>query len=216
MNKFRAFTIAELLIVIAMIGVIAALTLSEITGDATSSEYVAKFKKMEASVQNALNLAKIKYGNDISVWGDSSTVAKRIFETLNWESSCGLAVNSMCFSKSDIRAISGSETIDGIGNSDTAYKVVLKDNVSIAFEMVTDSDTGQFQELKVYTDLDGPQKGFNTMGQDIFILNVNESGMIVYDTIDSDTEETCRTLPANGDKCSALVHKNGNNKYIDG
>ena len=173
MNKLKAFTLAEMLVVMGMIGVIAALTIPNLNGDALSTEYVAKFKKTEAAVQNALGLVKIKYGDDVPSWGDSTAVAQKIYNNLNWSESCGLAVDNMCFSKSDISAISGSTTMDGIGNSDTAFKIVLKDNVSLAFDIETDEDTGAYEGFKIYADLDGPKKGYNAMGQDIFMFKTN-------------------------------------------
>lgn len=215
MNKLKAFTLAEMLVVMGMIGVIAALTIPNLNEDALSTEYVAKFKKTEAAVQNALGLVKIKYGDDVSSWGDSTAVAQKIYNNLNWSESCGLAVDNMCFSKSDISAISGSTTMDGIGKSETAFKIVLKDNVSLAFDVETDETTGAYNGLKIYADLDGSKKGYNTMGQDIFIFKINDSGMISYDAIDANTVSTCRSTPSDGDKCSAWVHRTGNNDYIN-
>ena len=43
MNKLKAFTLAEMLVVMGMIGVIAALTIPNLNGDALSTEYVASF-----------------------------------------------------------------------------------------------------------------------------------------------------------------------------
>lgn len=211
MKKSRAFTLAEVLVVIGMIGVIAALTIPNLQSDTLTQEYLTRYKKTEASLQNALSLARIKYGDNPAAWGDISSKAKKIYQYLNWSSSCGLDENGLCFSTSNVLAISGSQKISAIGKDKEAYKITLNDNSSMAFKyVVNENATTNFY---VFVDLDGPNSGYNTLGQDIFGFEISSEGKLDF-TNTANIVSNCRAL-SNYTDCSTWIHKTGNNEYLN-
>lgn len=63
----QGFTLAELLITLGIIGIIAALTLPAIIGHYKKQEIASKLKKFSSTIQNAFTMASAQYG-DMSNW----------------------------------------------------------------------------------------------------------------------------------------------------
>lgn len=166
--KKNAFTLAEVLIVIAIIGVVATVTLPNLSNNTSDAENVAKVKKTVATLQTAVDMAREKYGEDLSTWivGDTTVAAKatkfgtRISQYLSVSKICGLNTNQGCFSSSDVSMISGTGASTSIDKNGTRYKLILNDGTSVAIDSTR----------KVYVDVDGPNKGYNTYGRDIFVV----------------------------------------------
>ena len=62
MNKFLAFTLAETLVVMEIIGVVAALTIPNLNQSTGDREKVAKVKKIYANLNDAFGRATAVYG----------------------------------------------------------------------------------------------------------------------------------------------------------
>ena len=174
--KKNAFTLAEVLIVMAIIGVVATVTLPNLSNNTSDIENVAKVKKTVATLQTAFDMAKEKYGEDLSTWiADDTTAAdqatrfgSRISQYLSVSRSCGVNANQGCFSSSNISGISGNSSVSSIDKSGTLYKLVLNDGTSIAIGSAR----------SVYVDVDGPNKGYNTFGRDIFLIPFTTDGNV--------------------------------------
>ena len=62
MRKFLAFTLAETLIVMGIIGIVSALTLPNLNSSTGEKEKVAKVKKIYSNLNDALGRAVAVYG----------------------------------------------------------------------------------------------------------------------------------------------------------
>ncbi|MBR2526233.1 type II secretion system protein [bacterium] len=62
MKKFIAFTLAETLIVMGVIGIVSALTLPNLNSSTGDKERVAKVKKIYQNLNDALGRAEAVYG----------------------------------------------------------------------------------------------------------------------------------------------------------
>ena len=86
MRKFIAFTLAETLIVMGIIGVVAALTLPNLNSTTGEKEKVAKVKKIYSNLADAFGRAEAVYGpfNEwfINDGNNSDNARKRAFERL--------------------------------------------------------------------------------------------------------------------------------------
>ncbi len=208
----KAFTLAEILMVMATIGIVAALTLPNLKSTTSDREYVSGLKKNVSTLQNALNFAKDKYGSDFAAWtvndatesAQGERIGKRLTEFLIVDVTCGLEINENCFSKSNFFTVNGSTktTYDKDANT---YKIQLNDKTSLGFK---GKDT-------IIMDLDGPKNGFNTIGQDIFIVKINDDGDITYTPL-HDIPETivssCRE--GNAFDCASWVLNFDNTDYV--
>ncbi|MBQ3310490.1 type II secretion system protein [bacterium] len=210
MKNLKAFTLAELLIVIGIIGVVAALTIPSVRLNASDIESISRFQKSESVIQSAIDMAKAKYGNQISQWGDTSKIATRIAKNLSVEETCGLEKSAVCFSQESVKAISGNNTLSAIGNNENYYKLLLENDVSVGFYSNSTN-----KNLEIYLDLNGPKKGANTMGKDIFIMKTDSNGVITFSDISKVNVKACRETPSSGEKCSDWIHVTGNNEYVN-
>ncbi|MBR2526059.1 type II secretion system protein [bacterium] len=213
MKFLKAFTLAETLMVIGLIGVVAALTLPNLSSRTNDKEYVAALQKTVANLQKSLDLAKDKYG-DFSSWTLSAQndteraqiVGDRLSDYLIPMKVCGTSKG--CFSSSAAKAIAGNDrtSYDSVSNT---YKYILKDGTSMAFA-VTNNDS-----RTVYVDLDGPNKGYNTNGRDLFKLHIDESGNVqvgIPHEQAATAADKCRD--GSDEACAFWVTEFDNNDYV--
>ena len=76
--KKVAFTLAEVLITLAIIGVVAALTLPSIITDYQKKVTIKKLKTTYNILNNAIEMAKTEYGTDVNSWDMPDTDNKQI------------------------------------------------------------------------------------------------------------------------------------------
>ena len=99
MKKNKAFTLAETLIVIGIIGVVAALTLPNLNHATGDKETVTKVKKIYSALTDAVDRAQAVYGdfdswfNELDCGGDdtatcSERFAKRVTEFMKINKNC--------------------------------------------------------------------------------------------------------------------------------
>lgn len=174
-NKFKAFTMAEVLMVLGIIGVVAAITIPNLKDSADEQVYVAKAGKVYSEMETAFSRASMKYGN-VNDWSNiadntigtaiGSKMAKYLDGTV-----CGVGANTKCW-KNDSSSINAANT--AIVNA--AYKIALKDGATIAF--FNNVAVANFSYLQVLLDLDGSGKGADTLGIDQFYMYILSNSTI--------------------------------------
>ena len=178
-NKNLGFTLAEVLIVIGIIGVVAALTLPNLNHATGDKERVTKVKKIYSSLTEAFDRAQAIYGDADTWFNDfgqgtsaqeyTNRFAKRITEFMKISKDCGTTPNAGCFSQSPDKYLNGNpgEILDSANyGPSTSYKVITSDNMSLLFN---------YYGRNIVVDIDGPNKGENTYGKDIFLFVYNPS-----------------------------------------
>ena len=194
-KKLFAFTLAETLIVMGVIGIVAALTLPNLNSSTGNKEKVAKLQKIYSNLNDAVGRATAVYG-PIDTWCTGLTDAncqkrhfERITEFMKYSKSCTI---SSCLGRFDTN---GDATSDG---QETQYGVVLADGATIGF--------GNSQNIHV--DLDGLNKGANKHGVDYFVLRYNSDRGVYYNTVKSGSPDS-HTY-----RSTAWVLENGNMDYL--
>ena len=197
--KKSAFTLAETLIVMGIIGVVAALTLPNLNSSTGDKEKVTKVKKIYSNLNDAMGRAIAVYGpysdwilGDPNYDEDILRIAGRLMEFMKFSKDCGTnnSGNSSCFSGSNI----------GIGLN---YSFITSEGTGVAI-----ATNG------IYVDIDGPNKGTNTPSKDIFAFNINnESGEITpYGDISMSTL-SCGCFTNKSFECTAWVVNMDNMDY---
>ncbi len=178
----RAFTLAETLIVIGIIGVVAALTLPNLNHATGDKEKVTKVKKIYSSLTDAFDRAQVVYGNADTWFKDLTThaeknerFAKRIIEFMKVSKDCGS--NEGCFSSAPLLNFDGEVWFENYLEAlqfEDDYMVMLADGVSISFHAAPNT------LLSIKADIDGPNKGKNQEGNDIFhfTIGLNENSLV--------------------------------------
>jgi len=207
-KKLTAFTLAETLIVMGIIGIVATLTIPSLTNSTNSKDTVAKVKKAHANLEDAFGRMIGSYG-EFDEWTDTLTsnlVANRLFGSMKLTKTCGTtAPNDSCFK-------SGSNVYDSSGANTTTnfYQVIQADGISTGV-MVSNATctyksndtagavTQDLQEIcgTVTVDIDGPSKGKNKHGQDMFTFYLTKRG--IY-PVGSDNDARFK----NADECTKL------------
>ena len=174
-KKNLAFTLAEVHIVIGIIGVDAALTLPNLNHATGDKERVTKVNKIYSTLTEALDRAQVIYGDYDTWFGDLSTLqekserfAKRVTEFMKISKDCGYAGQG-CFSSDTGKTLDSSYT-QGIGPMpDSGYRLITSDNMSLIFKGINSYIT---------VDIDGPNKGENTFGKDLFNFYINDDNIL--------------------------------------
>ena len=165
LKKFGAFTLAEVLITLGVIGIVAAMTLPVLTEKLDERQNISMLKKFYSEFANATNLLRYDYGDPES-WGlvnnnqDSSANLIQMYKSrLNMTKICGEGDIS-CFNF-PVYKYDGTTKITSSEYSSWALKsFVLNNGVTVFF------------------DVNGKNKP-NRLGVDVFAWAVNGKGKIV-------------------------------------
>ena len=172
-RKAFAFTLAETLIVMGIIGVVAALTIPNLNSSTADKEKVAKVKKIYSNLNDALGRAQVVYG-PVEEWKqlDSTAVAQtarfgeRLTEFMKVSKNCKMEVNKGCLSSAKVKSIGAVEDKNYDGDN-SVYKFITADGTSIYF-----TSNGAF------VDIDGPIKGSTQYGKDIFLFQLADNDFV--------------------------------------
>ena len=163
-RKALAFTLAETLIVMGIIGVVAALTIPNLNKSTGDREKVAKLKKVYSNLQDAFGRAEAIYGtiyewfSNLPEGMDTTTrVGDRLTEFMKVSKNCGREKNKGCLNTTQKNMFDG-----GVTNPDnnTSYRFVLADGATVAITPLG----------IMYVDIDGANKGATQLGKDVFIF----------------------------------------------
>ena len=172
-----AFTLAETLIVMGIIGVVAALTLPNLNSSTGDKEKVAKVKKIYQNLEDAIGRAQAVYGpvnewfiNDNDDNSRTKRFAERLTEFLKLSKNCANNTSGGCMQTGQYNNILGN-FYRNIPNPNGAYSYILADgtSLSIKFNTITNGELS----LDLYVDIDGPNKGPFKFNVDVFLFNTD-------------------------------------------
>ena len=223
--KALAFTLAETLVVMGIIGVVAALTIPNLNQSTGDREKVAKLKKVYANLTDAFGRATAVYG-PIDEWfinipGGTEDVrlADRMTEFMKISKSCGYD-GSGCFYDDDYKDLAGGTEVSPITWTDEPM-YLLADGTAVDFYIYSidcDDSEGQLQKEicgVIYVDIDGV-KGSNTLGKDYFSFYVAKSGIYPdgAQILNDDSVNYGKDCFNRGAGCAGWIIEMGNMDYL--
>ncbi|MBE7706479.1 MAG: prepilin-type N-terminal cleavage/methylation domain-containing protein [Cyanobacteria bacterium SIG30] len=186
MNKFNlnlgegatnrlAFTLAEVLITLAIIGVVAALTIPSVITNYQNTQTATTLKKAYSTIANTTNLAIKDHGpisgwvDDIGAYGFQSSkiyAEKYVIPYLRISKNCANSNEPSCTHKIKFYNTSGELSSLETTNYANFY---LADGTFVAIG-TNNAGTGanQFLNAQVFIDVNGLKQP-NTLGKDVFI-----------------------------------------------
>lgn len=190
----HAFTLAEVLVTLGIIGIVSAMTIPSLTQSWQKQAYVTQLKKVYSQLSQAAELAiqnEKVIDLDESKYSGSEPAGKEFLKDyFKIVKECNEDTISECFASS-YRTLDGGQirirpdqivvTADGVAmgiyNNDWNFSEVLSD------------DHGY---LSLYVDING-QKGPNVVGRDFFYLEVYSDGKVSesYEPV-PDSEKGCQ------------------------
>ena len=212
----KAFTLAEVLLTLAVIGVVAALTIPAVVTKITKDQYVTGLKKAYNTLK-AVEREAIQVHGPMENWtwstgGDPTADFERYFlPHFDVLKNCGATGEEGCFAE-------GLTWLDGLHwgnyNSPSHYRIVTSDGMSWAYEKTSTTTPPYWWRGRFIVDVNG-LKGPNREGRDIFEfyvfpsnLGVKPAGSYYEDGITpistSDVDSECNTS-STGSWCAAKV-----------
>ena len=215
--KYLAFTLAETLIVMGIIGVVAALTLPNLNSSTGEKEKVVKLQKIYSNLQDAFGRAEAVYGpfnewfaNDGNDYDKRTKRAfDRITEFMKYSKVC--TVNDAC---------TLFDAGDSSGGNRYPHAIILPDGATVGFSRYGSGlshDTDLL--LNIYIDLDGTNKGANKHCTDVFYLNIdtdnfNKQKYIVTYGYRAYVKDNQKLASSDVSSCTTWALVNGNMDYL--
>lgn len=225
-NKKFAFTLAEVLITLAVIGVVASMTLPTLIQKQNDKATVSRLKKSYSALSQAFYMIQKDYGEPTG-WlqtEDANEIGNLFVKYMKVLKNCG--TNEGCFSDTNNLLHNTSAGDRTLNTRSDMSKFILSDGQSIALKMHApncDKERGTNKQLGavcgwVVVDTNGIKKP-NTYGIDIFEFNITKYGIYPYGT-EFDTEfpfeGKCKNQGKliDGNGCTAWVLYNENLDYL--
>ena len=224
-----AFTLAEVLITLGIIGVVASLTIPSVISQYREKQTVVKLKKAYSVLYNAFLLAKQKHGT-ADEWNlispdspeGSNNALNILAENMKILKFCGN--NKGCFPDMRYKALAGG-TENNYNTMSTGSKLILSDGSLIYLSIRNSacqekrSNQGILQETcgVIMIDING-EKAPNQFGRDTFWFAFAKEGIIPHGTQNATGytfENHCKDKStASGFGCTAWVLYNENLDYL--
>lgn len=226
MIKFkRGFTLAEVLIVLGVIGVVAQMTIPSLIVSQTEKTTVVALKKTFATLSQAYKIAIAENGTP-NAWGLTNDTAganklgSYIAPYLKITKNCGATQGTGCFASYYVYLIGFGGPAPNDDNN--LYKVILADGMSVGMR-VSDANCAQnwgsspaLQTIcgKFTIDING-LKGPNITGKDYFEFYFTKDGVVPTGSAMEYVvtfDNSCLTL--GGEGCAAWVLYSENLDYL--
>lgn len=182
----KGFTLAEVLITLGVIGVVAALTLPSLISKYKEKEIITALKKNYSIINNAIMQAVNDYG-EMKYWdsasydyvngkGEAQSITVNNIDILakyfNIAKYCGHEAKG-CFSE-EYTQFNGLKERD-FENLSYYNKFILADGTSIAMQ----GYEGETANGEIWIDING-QKRPNKIGEDTFLFSITNSRLVPY------------------------------------
>ena len=215
MKKLMAFTLAETLIVMGVIGIVSALTLPNLNSSTGNKEVVAKVKKIYSNLNDAYGRAEAVYGpanqwfiNDSTDTAKANRAGERVTEFMKISKNCKITTDGTCFGGEIKKTNTSTKYEDSPNGVNTKYKFITADGTSVSIEK---------NNVKIIVDIDGPSKGKNATGRDIFVFTYEDGNGVVplgyNETLFANLLANVKPS-GNGDYSAAWITKFDNAEYL--
>ncbi len=236
MKNFNAFTLAEVLITLGIIGVVAAVTMPTLISNYKKHVVETRLKQEVSLIQNAVRMAEAKHGftNEwpncsVTEEGNDNFVYECTENILKTYLAPELKILKIC-KRNDFetcwttpRALTSEKREYLIKNSSSGEVAAILSNGSSIYMWqggMSKSATSS-PHIQLWFDIDGPNKGFERLGGDVFGGRLNFYDSKGYkltgigntiETLRNNTTDGCSENSIGylaGRYCGALIQANG-------
>ena len=166
--KKAAFTLAEVLITLTILGIVAYLVIPNIVQSYKKTLTVNRLKIAYSMLNDAVSLSFIENKYPNGNLGATDIFNNYFKPYLNISKDCGTNSNKGCFKDNSWYYLSSSSPDNSSsGGYSSAYfhQVLLKNGMSLA---IYNNKNVPKRRILIYVDIDGPKHGKSRLGQDIF------------------------------------------------
>ena len=179
---YRGFTLAEVLITLGIIGIVASITLPVIITNVRSKQLEAGLKKSYSVISQALEMYRAENGEPL-IAGENIKIKPILMKYLHSIKDCGTGSldPSACIphyggnnekNSTVYKTFNGKRLISLYEFDDGQF--VLNDGALILLENMNGSSS-----LFISVDVNGYKKNPNRLGQDLFMFQINNEGRLL-------------------------------------
>lgn len=211
----KGFSLAEVLLTLGIIGVIAAMTLPTLIANYKEKAAVTKLKKVYSTIQTAYNYTMMEEG-PTKFWGalrgietgGELVLLEKFSKYMKFSKICGH--DKGCFPDINYKTVKNTEYANWNELGDRA-KAILPDGTLIMFNMTYAGES----DAQIYVDING-FKGPNKLGEDFFYFFVYDNKIIPAGAPEIQGEDYFQQycLTEKGYGCTAWVLYNENLDYL--
>ena len=215
--KKAAFTLAEVLITLGIIGVVAAMTMPSLIQNYQEKATVTKLKKCYSLVSQAyVSILNDEGGSDTLQAGDDLEMMKKFGKYLKYQKTCGR--NKGCFPNVTYKSVTGNGYSKWEDDTTDRSRAILTDGTLIMFNKSVITENENYIYAQIYVDING-FKGPNQLGRDFFYFYINPekivpAGAKALEEKNEDQKFTKNCIQQNGYACAAWVIYNENMDYL--
>ncbi len=210
------FSLAEVLITLGIIGVVAALTIPNLIQNNFEKHVVSKLKETQSILAQAFKLSEEEYGEveswELVAWNENSAaqVMNNLKPFLKIALDCGLDdTNGKCI-PSTYFSLNGNKYHIDYKTSTSYYKISLLNGSSIWWRAAAENDA----LIYLWIDINGV-KPPNTFGKDLFMFMYSNGTIYPNGSpASSHDAKTYCTYQSEGFGCAYYVITQGNMNYL--
>ena len=213
-----AFTLAEVLITLGIIGVVAAMTMPSLIQNYQEKATVTKLKKCYSLVSQAyVSILNDEGGSDTLQAGDDLEMMEKFGKYLKYQKTCGR--NKGCFPNVTYKSVTGNGYSKWEDDTTDRSRAILTDGTLIMFnKSAMWGGEGNYLYAQIYVDING-FKGPNQLGRDFFYFYISPekivpAGAKALEEKNEDQKFTKNCIQQNGYACAAWVIYNENMDYL--
>lgn len=202
--KMRSFTLAEVLVVLTIIGIVASMTIPSIMTKTQEQEFKVGWKKYFAEISQAYNLIKMEHGGDLSEYFGTSFYQST---PLQIEFAKHLSVMKNC--AADNSGIICQDNKKSFGSYNAYYKTLSGDKIDynnfLDGNMILNNGalvifrSYERNFMLMWVDVNGYYKGPNTAGKDLFGMVVSKNNILPMGAPRTGAQGTCVSTPVTCD-----------------
>lgn len=186
--NYKGFTLAEVLITLGIIGVVAALTLPALIQNTQKKELEAGLKKGASEIAQALNMYQAENGVPITSDIGNHELKPEIIKYFNVLTDCGFGhddADTACIknygnadtNSTTYKNFTGNNTIDLYKFDDGQF--ILTDGSMILINNASSAAGASDINTYISVDVNGYNKRPNRLGQDLFMFQLDDKGKLI-------------------------------------
>jgi prepilin-type N-terminal cleavage/methylation domain-containing protein len=211
--KKSGFTLAEVLITLAIIGVVAALTIPTVVKNYQKTQTVVKLKKAYSAIFQAYNNSQAENGA-YETWDKGIDIGTEEYFNKYWkpyfkiEKTCSTGVSCGYKNNSPWVKLDGIDTGYSINTSVIGLSFITTDGV--LYRIRVSNSSGASEASNIIVDLNN-SKGPNMLGKDTFFFERTKNGILPYGYSESvsNINSSCSEETKSGFYCAAKIMKDG-------
>lgn len=221
MKIFKAFTLAEVLITLGIVGVISAMTIPSLMFNIRERETVSKLQTTHSILTQAIRLAEQENG-DASGWvssywssSDAISIAEKLKPHFKILSDCGVNDTEQTCIKKTYKRRNGQPHDIKYGTDTRYYKVVLMNGTAIWWKSTDEGERKGGTYIEIFIDTNGENLP-NQLGSDLFIFSYEDGTLKPFGSPNSIYPYTSHCIPksSTGYGCAYYVIQNRNLNYL--